>query len=144
MKFYHDVETEVIEKSGNPGYEIGKPIKGLYSDPKIWATHQSSLCRFTPTTSMLFLKNSISACFLQLSRDNFTKCQDLREGLRDLHFEAISTYNVSKGGDEDEYVPVIFEDFTRHLINDSDVQECTVPSRVHVEIMYTNNSGEFV
>ena len=128
------------EKSGNPGYDIGKPIKGLNTDPKIWGTHQSSLCRNTPLKPVSFLQNSISGCFLQLSRENFTKCSDLAEALRDLHFEAISTFNISKGGDEEDYVPIIFEDLTQYLVHNS-TQECTVPAELHIEVMYTNSSN---
>ena len=125
------------EKSGNPGYNIGKPIKGLNTDPKTWGTHPSSLCRNTPLKPISFLQNSISGCFIRLSRDNFTQCSELSEALRDLHFEAISTFNISKGGDEEDYVPIIFEDLTQYLVNNA-TQECIVPAELHIEVMYTN------
>ena len=141
VKFFHDVNEKVEPKSGNPGYDIGKPIKGLDNDPKVWGTHHSSLCRHSPLRPVPFLQDSISGCLLQLSRDNFTNCADLSEALRDLHFQAISTLNISKGGDEEDYIPIIFEDLTQYVANNQSIQECIVPAKLHMEVMYTNANG---
>ncbi|XP_078083223.1 tectonic-2 isoform X2 [Mustelus asterias] len=75
-----------MTRSGNPGYQIGKPVLGAFENGKtlqkaplsIWQPVGNGLCSSAQTTSVLFGKNSISGCLLKFSIDNFTECADLR------------------------------------------------------------------
>ena len=134
----HDTEdsTKLRKKSGNPGYNIGAPIRGLHniskeeSTPKIWSGQEpSSLCRTSSLRDISFLEDTQSGCFLQLSRENFTNCEQLRNEIIRIQAELVEMeLLIAKGGNytniykttpiytakdtNEHFVPMIFEDFS--------------------------------
>ncbi|XP_072368154.1 tectonic-2 isoform X2 [Scyliorhinus torazame] len=104
--------------SGNPGYQIGKPVLGAFENGKtlqkapvnIWQPVGNGLCSSAQTTSVLFGKDAISGCMLRLSVDNFANCTDLRsivyKGLLNLVPGNISRRGNSNPTDLTEWVPL--------------------------------------
>ncbi|XP_067910604.1 tectonic-2 isoform X2 [Heterodontus francisci] len=104
--------------SGNPGYQIGKPVLGAFETGKtlqraplsIWRPVGNGLCSSAQTTSVLFGKDSTSGCRLRLSIDNFENCTDLRfivyENLLNLVPENVSRRGNSNPTDLSEWVPL--------------------------------------
>lgn len=147
VKFEH--VQEGIGLSGNPGYQIGKPVLGAKNDtelveksPKIWSTHRSSLCMFTPLQSVNFLKDSQSGCLLELSKDNLTNCEQLREDIKTIQYQLMNIDAlISKGGSlkNESFVSIIFEDFSANQPTNQSF--CAVPSHVHMEVTFSNSSS---
>ncbi|XP_038654341.1 tectonic-2 isoform X2 [Scyliorhinus canicula] len=104
--------------SGNPGYQIGKPVLGAFENGKtlqkapvsIWQPVGNGLCSSAQTTSVLFGKDAISGCMLRLSVDNFANCSDLRtivyKGLLNLVPGNISRRGNPNLTDLTEWVPL--------------------------------------
>ncbi|XP_048449304.1 tectonic-2 [Rhincodon typus] len=75
-----------VTRSGNPGYQIGKPVLGAFENGNtlqkapvsIWRPVGNGLCSSAQTTSVLFGKNSISGCLLRLGINTFDDCIGLR------------------------------------------------------------------
>ncbi|XP_041059372.1 tectonic-2 [Carcharodon carcharias] len=107
-----------VTRSGNPGYQIGKPVIGAFENGKtlrkaplsIWRPVGNGLCSSAQTTSVLFRKDSISGCLLRLSIDNFENCANLRSIVYKNLLNLVPT-NVSRRGnsnpaDLSEWVPL--------------------------------------
>jgi len=171
---YDTNKPDLVKKSGNPGYNIGEPIRGFHNEtkeesaPKIWYSHDaSSLCRTSSLRWISFLEDTQSGCFLQLSRKNFTDCEQLRNEISRIQAELIEMeLLIAKGGsdvdrnyttysndfseenerdDMRQTVPILFEDFSSRIKEEKNGtrnmhQECQVPSHLHVEVMYSNTT----
>ncbi|XP_060699296.1 tectonic-2 isoform X4 [Hemiscyllium ocellatum] len=107
-----------VTLSGNPGYQIGKPVLGTFGNGStlqkapvsIWQPVGNGLCSSAQITSVLFGKNSLSGCLLRLGIDAFDNCT----GLRSIIYKKLLTLmptNISRRGnsnpsDLSEWVPL--------------------------------------
>lgn len=85
-------DTESQSKSGNPGYQVGKPVIGgiqntslendtivMYRTPvNLWKPVNSGLCSTANVRPVLFGENSTSGCVISVSQQNLTECSNLR------------------------------------------------------------------
>ncbi|XP_067862351.1 tectonic-2 isoform X2 [Heptranchias perlo] len=108
-----------VTRSGNPGYQTGKPVlaasisgKTLQKAPlSIWRPVGNGLCSSAHTTSVLFGEDSTSGCLLRLSSDNFRNCTDLRYIVHENLLNLVSANYVARRGNSDstdlsEWVPL--------------------------------------
>lgn len=121
--------------------ETGKEIPLRLWHASKASKETGSSCRASQIT---FLEDTQSGCLLQLWRQNFTDCDQLRNDIRRLQAELIELkLMISKGALMDDFVPIIFEDFSTksHHNETTPFLQCdNVPSHLHVEVMYTNSS----
>ncbi len=92
--FIHQNSKNVkpVQKSGEPGYDLGKPLilanlatssKPGFKIESLGLQHwshakTSSLCRESSPRKVGFMQDTLSGCFIELSRSNFTNCHTLR------------------------------------------------------------------
>jgi hypothetical protein len=89
--FIHkSTKDKAVQKSGEPGYDPGRPLvvasqksnSGFRIDPdgiRHWSNIDStSLCRKSFHRKVNFFEDVSSGCFVELVRNNFTNCRNLR------------------------------------------------------------------
>jgi hypothetical protein len=159
-----DETTNFKRKSGEPGYDFGKPLLAAKNvsepelevdprGPRLWtSTDPTSLCRHSSLKKIEFLKDSQSGCLLELSKANFTNCQDLKNQIRSIQAQLVqstdqgSSILIAKGGNPEnmtleDHIEMLFEDETKYDHSDNEtniISSCTVPSHLHYEVLYTN------
>ncbi|XP_072443703.1 tectonic-2 isoform X1 [Chiloscyllium punctatum] len=107
-----------VTLSGNPGYQIGKPVLGALENGStlqkapvsIWKPVGNGLCSSAQITSVLFGKNSLSGCLLRLGIDAFDNCSGLKSTIYENLLNLVPT-NISRRGnsnpsDLSEWVPL--------------------------------------
>ncbi|XP_039627951.1 tectonic-2 [Polypterus senegalus] len=100
-----------LPKSGNPGYQIGKPViagnlqsgtgKINRTTLNLWEPVGNGLCSNAKTTAVLFRQDSITGCLLQLSQQNFTNCTYLRDSVQNTLSALVPATLVAKMGNSD-------------------------------------------
>jgi hypothetical protein len=137
---------ENAERSGNPGYDRGRPVVvGRGESFDVWRADASSLCQSAGVERIAFGVDVSSGCLLALARSNFSDCAALRRSVRRLVSAMVSAELVAKGGNpnvtqEDEYVRVIFADEEEPNATISKLA-CLVPSGLNVEVTYSRALG---
>ncbi|KAA8592250.1 hypothetical protein FQN60_017705, partial [Etheostoma spectabile] len=107
--------------SGNPGYQVGRPVIAGIVDTldnntgsvqrtsiNLWKPVSDGLCATAETKPVLFGENSTSGCLLPVSQHNLTQCSLLRETVTYLQAALITATNVAKSGNPD---PLIMTDW---------------------------------
>ncbi|XP_053224618.1 tectonic-2 isoform X2 [Podarcis raffonei] len=112
--------TSREELSGNPGYQIGKPIRAANlnsSDAvtilQLWKPDGKGLCASAGLTPILFGLNSISGCILEV--DLKDSCNQLRENVTKRLNSLVQATHVGKRGNSstsapDDWVEIIYLD----------------------------------
>ncbi|XP_065424604.1 uncharacterized protein LOC101944206 [Chrysemys picta bellii] len=94
--------TNTTELSGNPGYQVGKPVRAvnISSDTvttlKLWQPVGNGLCTSATFTPVLFGLNSLSGCVLEVNINE--DCGQLREDVTDRLNSLIQATHVGKRG----------------------------------------------
>ncbi|XP_053861928.1 tectonic-2 [Malaclemys terrapin pileata] len=94
--------TNTTELSGNPGYQVGKPVRAvnISSDTvttlKLWQPVGNGLCTSATFTPVLFGLNSLSGCILEVNINE--DCSQLREDVTDRLNSLIQATHVGKRG----------------------------------------------
>nr|XP_006119742.1 tectonic-2 isoform X1 [Pelodiscus sinensis] len=95
--------TSTTELSGNPGYQLGKPVRAVNissSDTvttlKLWKPVGSGLCTSATFTPVLFGLNSLSGCILKVDIDK--NCSQLRKDVTDRLNSLVQATHVGKRG----------------------------------------------
>uniref|UniRef100_A0A8C8SFJ4 Tectonic family member 2 n=1 Tax=Pelusios castaneus TaxID=367368 RepID=A0A8C8SFJ4_9SAUR len=95
--------TSTAELSGNPGYQVGKPVRAVNissSDTvttlKLWQPVGRGLCTSATFTPVLFGLNSLSGCILEV--DINEDCSQLREDVTARLNSLIQATHVGKRG----------------------------------------------
>ncbi|XP_036278835.1 tectonic-2 isoform X2 [Pipistrellus kuhlii] len=91
------------ERSGNPGYQLGRPVRALRagrSDPaaalSLWQPAGRGLCASAPLRPVLFGENVLSGCLLEVGIDeNCTRLRDKAAGILDSLIQA--THVAARG-----------------------------------------------
>ncbi|XP_042218474.1 tectonic-2-like isoform X2 [Homarus americanus] len=157
-----EYSPNISERSGNPGYKLGKPIISGYimhsvtSDDNntiinnsvlvvinnttglyIWRPDKNGECKESLIEVITFGVDMISAC-LYSWRDIYS-CDDLREKILSLFYSLIRSDVVSKLGwpnitEESDFLPTILDTpENMNLLNSAD---CQVPFSMSYEILY--------
>jgi hypothetical protein len=112
VTFHHEPAKKPVRvehTSGNPGYDVGKPVivgdfsyetgfvkksSGLLT----WHPAATSLCRDATVVPVAFSCDVSTACSIQLSADNFTNCEALVTAVSIIQDALVSASVVAKGG----------------------------------------------
>ncbi|XP_061459432.1 tectonic-2 isoform X3 [Rhineura floridana] len=109
--------TSKEELSGNPGYQVGKPIRAANLNSSdavttlyLWKPDGKGLCRSANLTPLLFGQNSISGCTLEVDLND--SCSQLRENVTERLNSLVQASHVGKRGNSsssvaDDWVEII-------------------------------------
>ncbi|KAM4616851.1 tectonic-2 isoform 1-T1 [Polymixia lowei] len=139
--------------SGNPGYQVGRPvIAGLVDTLKndtgfiertsinLWQPVSDGLCYTAEMRPILFGENSTSGCLLPVSLQNLTHCNLLRETVASLQAALVTATYVAKSGDPSGLIMTDWVNITSLTLNSSKPIEDTgslcsgIPSHLHIHV----------
>nr|XP_046243359.1 tectonic-2 [Scatophagus argus] len=140
-------------KSGNPGYQVGRPVIAGIVDTldnytgsiqrtsiNLWKPVSDGLCSAAELKPVVFGENSTSGCLLPVSRQNLTQCDLLRETVTSLQGALIKATYVAKSGNPDPLTMTDWVNISSVTLNSSTPMEDTasscygVPSHQHVYV----------
>lgn len=103
VKFLSSNSGTEMESSGNPGYQLGKPIRALNTNRKnnvttlyLWQSAGRGLCTSATLKPILFGENALSGCLLQVGMNE--NCTQLRENAVELLDSLIQATHVAMRG----------------------------------------------
>ncbi|XP_048371065.1 tectonic-2 [Sphaerodactylus townsendi] len=100
--------TSPEEFSGNPGYQVGKPIRALILNSSVttlnlWKSGGQSLCMSASFTPILFGYDAVSGCILEV--DLQENCSQLRENVANKLNSLVRASLVGKRGNSNSSIP---------------------------------------
>ncbi|XP_077601371.1 tectonic-2-like [Stigmatopora nigra] len=135
--------------SGNPGYQVGKPvIAGIENTQhnfsvqrtsiNLWKPVLNGLCHIAEKRPVMFAENSTSGCQLFVSLQNLTQCDLLRDTVGSLQETLVTATYVAKTGNpnseiESDWVQIQFEN-SSNALGDGDGSCSGIPSHTHIQI----------
>ncbi|CAN9513217.1 unnamed protein product [Ophioblennius macclurei] len=139
--------------SGNPGYQVGKPVIGGImnvsdnntdlierTSVNLWQPVSDGLCSTVEKKQILFGVNSTSGCLLPVSQYNLTQCALLRETVVTLQTALITAEYVAKIGNPDyltmtDWVNITFDTFNASTTFEENSSTCDgIPSHQHIQV----------
>ncbi|XP_026178552.1 tectonic-2 isoform X2 [Mastacembelus armatus] len=97
--------------SGNPGYQVGRPVIAGSMDNdtssiqrtsvNLWKPVFDGLCFTAEKKPVLFGENSTSGCLLPVSQQNLSQCNSLRERVTSLQASLLAATYVARSGNPD-------------------------------------------
>lgn len=93
------------ETSGNPGYQLGKPVRALNTNGMnvttlhLWQSAGKGWCRTATVKPILFGENAFSGCLLDVGIDE--SCTQLRENAAGLFDSLVQATHVAMRGNSD-------------------------------------------
>ncbi|XP_060895253.1 tectonic-2-like [Labrus mixtus] len=139
--------------SGNPGYQVGRPVIAGVVDLlenttgsiqrmsiSLWKPVSDGLCSTAEKKPVLFGENSTSGCLLPVSRQNLTECDLLRETVSSLQAALVSATYVARSGNPDPLLLTDWLNISFVTVNSSTTMEdspgsCNgIPSHQHVQV----------
>ncbi|XP_059193375.1 tectonic-2 [Centropristis striata] len=139
--------------SGNPGYQVGRPVIAGFVDTldndtdsvqrtslNLWKPVSNGHCSTAETKPVLFGENSTSGCLLAISQQNLTQCDLLRETVSSLQADLITATLVAKSGNPDPLTMTEWVNISFVTLNSSTTMEDTtsschgVPSHQHIHV----------
>ncbi|XP_060105805.1 tectonic-2 [Heteronotia binoei] len=100
--------TSTEELSGNPGYQVGKPVRAASLNSSVttlnlWKPDGRGLCASADLTPVLFGLNAVSGCILEV--DLKENCSQLRENVADRLNSLVPANLVGKRGNSNSSIP---------------------------------------
>ncbi|XP_069034181.1 tectonic-2 [Embiotoca jacksoni] len=139
--------------SGNPGYQVGRPIiAGIEAtldnntgsiqrtSINLWKPVSDGLCSTAEKKPVLYGENSTSGCLLPVSRHNLTQCDLLRGTVTALQADLITATYVAKSGNPDlltmtNWVNISFVTLNSSTATDNRMSTCyDIPSHQHIHV----------
>ncbi|XP_070690149.1 tectonic-2 [Pempheris klunzingeri] len=139
--------------SGNPGYQVGRPVIAGMEDTldnntgliqrtsiNLWKPVSDGLCSTAERKPVLFGENSTSGCLLRVSQQNLTECTLLRKTVTSLQAALITATYVAKSGNPDPLTMTDWVNISFVTLNTSTTMEDTtsscygIPSHQHIHI----------
>ncbi|KAL7836843.1 hypothetical protein AOLI_G00281270 [Acnodon oligacanthus] len=136
--------------SGNPGYQVGKPVIGGFSDSptgaieraaiSLWQAVGDGLCFSADLRPVLYGLNSTSGCLMPVSLLSLTQCSQLRETVRSVLAGLVPASLVSRTGTPDLSSLANWTNITTVVQNSSQPAggfsgSCSrVPAHLHIHI----------
>ena len=143
-----------VKRSGNPGYQTGKPlvfarrlekVDKFEQDPRgfrVWGSNSpSSLCLENDLSEVYFGENLISSCYIRLKESHLRNCQHLMEDITELQKTLMRSRYVVRGGDynftepPDNFVSIIYENVTVPELREDELTGCLVPATLRVTVL---------
>ncbi|XP_054629881.1 tectonic-2 [Dunckerocampus dactyliophorus] len=136
--------------SGNPGYQVGRPIiagiedtqSGTFSVQRtslnLWKPVNEGLCLTAEKQPVLFAENSTSGCLLTVTSDDMSQCDILRNKVYSLQENLIPAMYVAKIGNPNSQTKTDWLNID--FMNTSKTSEdghgsCgEIPSHIHIHI----------
>ncbi|XP_056677864.1 tectonic-2 isoform X4 [Monodelphis domestica] len=147
----------IKQRSGNPGYHFGKPVRALdlqnatnITTINLWQPVGSGLCRAVDTfTPVLFGEDTTSGCFLEVGIDE--NCTQLREKVTEnLHLLIQATHVARKGNSDydninDGWEKIIWRDppFPKDNLHLEDIKGICpdVPALMNIRFLISNGGN---
>ncbi|XP_038560425.1 tectonic-2 isoform X1 [Micropterus salmoides] len=139
--------------SGNPGYQVGRPVIAGIVDTldnntgsiqrtsiNLWKPVGDGLCSTAEKKPVLYGENSTSGCLLPVSRQNLTQCNLVRETVSSLQAALITATYVAKRGNPDPLTMTDWVNISFVTLNSSTTTEDTtsscygIPSHQHIHV----------
>ncbi|XP_053337171.1 tectonic-2 isoform X1 [Clarias gariepinus] len=136
--------------SGNPGYQVGRPVIGGVLDDatggirrasfSLWQGVKDGLCSSANLRPVFYGINSTSGCLLPVSLLNLTECIQLRETVRSTLAALVPAALVSSTGKPDFSTPINWTRATNAVQNSTQTVGSSrgvcfgVPAHLHIHI----------
>ncbi|XP_053276772.1 tectonic-2 isoform X1 [Pleuronectes platessa] len=133
--------------SGNPGYQVGRPVIGGIMDIfdnntgsiqrtsiNLWKSVGDGLCFNNEKKPVLFGENSTSGCLLPVNRQNLTQCDLLRETVASLQADLTTATYVARTGNPDPLTGTDWINISFVMLNSSTTIEDTTSSCYGIQI----------
>ncbi|XP_040010296.1 tectonic-2 isoform X2 [Xiphias gladius] len=138
--------------SGNPGYQVGRPVIAGIVDTldndtglqrtsiNLWKPVSDGLCSTNEKKPVLFGENSTSGCLLAISRQNLTQCNLLRETVTSLQAALTLATYVARSGNPDpltvkDWVNISFVTLNSSTASEDTINSCYgIPSHQHIHV----------
>ncbi|XP_070820082.1 tectonic-2 [Chaetodon trifascialis] len=146
-------EFTVEPNSGNPGYQVGRPVIAGIVDTldndtgsiqrtsiNLWKPVSDAFCSTAEKKPVLFGENSTSGCLLPVSRQSLTQCDLLRETVASLQADLVRATYVAKSGNPDPLIMTDWINISFVTLNSSTTMEdptssCYgIPSHQHIRV----------
>ncbi|XP_028270308.1 tectonic-2 [Parambassis ranga] len=139
--------------SGNPGYQVGRPVIAGSMDTldnstgsiqrmsvNLWKPVRDGLCLTAERKPLLFGENSTSGCLLPVSLQNLTRCDLLRETVSTLQAALITATYIARSGNPDFSTMTDWVNITYLMLNSSTTFKDSpstcygIPSYQHIHV----------
>ncbi|XP_053181624.1 tectonic-2 isoform X1 [Scomber japonicus] len=139
--------------SGNPGYQVGRPVIAGTVDTlenntssidrtsiHLWEPMSDGLCSTAEKKPILFGENSTSGCLLPVNQQNLTQCNLLREAVTSLQAALNTATYIAKSGNPDaltmaDWVNIEFVTMNSSTIMENTTGSCTaIPSHLQIHV----------
>nr|XP_026693437.1 tectonic-2-like [Ciona intestinalis] len=151
-KFEHSSSAEtIIQRSGNPGYNIGYPIISASVFESninqtqtllVWSATNDGLCSSSLSSPPLFGKDSLTGCLVRLSYLDFKNCSVLQSEIEAQQRSLLSASYVSRFGNPNttalntDWIQIIDNlDFMNTSSETVPGQCFSIPAHVIIEFM---------
>ncbi|XP_061586215.1 tectonic-2 [Cololabis saira] len=136
--------------SGNPGYQVRRPIIAGIVDNDTesvqktsinnWKPVHDGLCSTAEEKTVLYGENSTSGCLLPIRRHNLTQCNRLRDVVSDLQAALFTATHVAKHGKPNFSTTTDWLNISYVTLNSSTPTEDTrsacsdIPAHQHIQV----------
>ncbi|KAM3610704.1 uncharacterized protein V6R79_007620 [Siganus canaliculatus] len=139
--------------SGNPGYQVGRPVIAGIGDTSdnntesiqrtsinLWKPVKDGFCSTAEKKPVLFGENSTSGCLLPVSQQNLTHCDLLREIVTSLQTALVTAEYVARNGNPDpltmtDWANISFVTLNSSMAMGNGSGSCSgIPSHQHIQI----------
>ena len=166
-------QREIVHRSGNPGYNMGMPIVfAVIQENKVngkmqirhnsvglqtWGHNSpSSSCQDSSLIKIGFGVDTISECYVTVTRSELKNCKKLAAKLRHFVFNltrsvAVSKYGTDNFTDPNNFVRIVRDELKLNLTGSNNnltetwlekVEEvCGVPARMRTTFLYTDSGN---
>jgi len=150
-----------FSKSGNPGYDRGKPVIASESDfltdlnqqnLKLWQPLGIGLCADASTTSVLFGIDQTTSCALRLTLEDFSVCEKLRLSIVQNSQQSlfgnnsfVSRVGNPRSGNQDALKIILDDSLNARLFLNDTASSLTgrcedIPATVLYQFVYTDDN----
>ena len=143
-------------RSGNPGYDWGKPL--VFARPnikeaefqleedsgglRVWGSNRaSSLCVENELSELHFGENIRSGCHIRLQQSQLENCQDLQADIARVQSSLVRSQFAARGGDRnftgataDNFVSIIRQNVTGPG-REREGEGCAVPAKLRLTVL---------
>uniref|UniRef100_A0A8C3XBZ3 Tectonic family member 2 n=1 Tax=Catagonus wagneri TaxID=51154 RepID=A0A8C3XBZ3_9CETA len=153
VKFLSSNSGTEMESSGNPGYQLGKPVRALNTNRidnvttlHLWQSAGRGLCTSATLKPILFGENALSGCLLEVGLNE--NCTQLRENSVELLDSLIKATHVAMRGNShyndlsDDWLEIIRADAPNTgadpAVSSSNGVCPDVPAQLSIRILFSD------
>ncbi|XP_038619608.1 tectonic-2 isoform X1 [Tachyglossus aculeatus] len=151
VKFLNFNGVNEQELSGNPGYQIGKPVRALNTNGvdnittlNLWHPDAGGLCTSATFTPVLFGENTLSGCHLEVGINE--NCTQFRENVTEILNSLVQATHVAMRGNSkyerlsDGWLEIIHTRFTDAKPNAGNLSGVCpdVPAVLNIRVLFAD------